>query len=70
MFHLFSKSPRLEFYGPEDIKKAQKAMQLEFKKATVYPRDMRKSTTDQVWKDSQRKTYGNIIEEILRDIYN
>ena len=70
MFHLFSESPKMEFYGPEDIKKGQKAMQLDFKNASVDPRDMRWSTTDQVWKDGQRKTYGNIIEEILRDIHN
>ena len=58
----------MEFYGPEDIKKAQKSMKVDFEKATVDPRNMSWSTTNEVWKEGQKKTFTDILKGILWDI--
>ena len=61
MFHLFSESPKMEFYGPEDIKKAQKSMKVDFEKATVDPRNMS-------WSTAIRGVEGRPEEDIHRHI--
>ena len=68
MFNFFTESPKMEFYGPEDIKKAQKSMKVDFEKATVDPRNMSWSTANEVWKEGQKKTFTDILKGILWDI--